>query len=138
MFDFMSPIRRQPLIALFVLAYAITWLGAIPFALGIFPVPMFPFGPLVAALVIAAVCGGRGAVKDLVAPMVPWGAAPGWYVYASSYPRPWRSPPPTSTSPCSARPTQRAPCGGGAPIESVQEPKRLTRPCRSREMWNLH
>src|SRR5689334_13180227 len=75
-------IRRHPLVSLFVLAYGITWLALIPFALGAFPVPMFTFGPLVAALIVAAVVGGRRDIRSLLLRMIQWRAAPRWYAFA--------------------------------------------------------
>jgi hypothetical protein len=77
-----SLIKRYPLLAFFVLAYAITWLAVIPFALGAFPVPMFPFGPLVAAIIVATVCGGWLGTRSLLLRMVQWRAAPQWYAFA--------------------------------------------------------
>jgi uncharacterized protein len=77
-----SLIKRYPLLTFFVLAYAITWLAVIPFALGVFPIPMFPFGPLVAAIVVAAACGGWQGTKGLLLRMVQWRAAPRWYAFA--------------------------------------------------------
>jgi hypothetical protein len=74
-------IRRHPLVSLFVLAYGITWLALIPFALGAFPAPMFPFGPFVAALVVAAVWWWRD-VRSLLVRMIQWRAAPRWYAFA--------------------------------------------------------
>jgi membrane protease YdiL (CAAX protease family) len=59
-----------------------SWLALIPRTLGLFPVPLFAFGPLLAALVVAAVCGGRRGTMDLLARMVQWRAAPRWYAYA--------------------------------------------------------
>jgi hypothetical protein len=75
-------IRRYPLTSLFVLAYGITWLGVIPYSLGALPVPMFPFGPLVAALVVAPVCGGWSQTRALLMRMVQWRAVPRWYAFA--------------------------------------------------------
>jgi hypothetical protein len=46
------------------------------------PLPLFPFGPLVAALIVASVSGGRRAIKDLLLRMLQWRAAPVWYAYA--------------------------------------------------------
>jgi hypothetical protein len=46
-------LARRPLATFFVLAYGISWLGAIPYALGAFPVPIFAFGPFLAALIVA-------------------------------------------------------------------------------------
>jgi uncharacterized protein len=77
-----SLIKRYPLLAFFVLAYVITWLAVIPFALGAFPVPMFPFGPLVAAIIVATVCGGWLGTRSLLLRMVQWRAAPHWYAFA--------------------------------------------------------
>ena len=75
-------IRRHPLIALFGLAYGITWLGVIPYAMGVWQVPMFPFGPIVAAIVISAVCGGWTETRQLLLRMVQWRVAPRWYAFA--------------------------------------------------------
>jgi len=75
-------IRRHSLVSLFVLAYGITWLALIPFALGAFPIPMFTFGPFVAALIVAAVVGGRRDIKSLLLRMIQWRAAPRWYAFA--------------------------------------------------------
>ena len=75
-------IRRHPLVSFFVLAYGIAWLGAIPFALGAFPVPFFPFGPLVAALIVGAASGGRAGTRELLRSMLQWRVAPRWYAFA--------------------------------------------------------
>ena len=75
-------IGRHQLVSLFVLAYGITWLAVIPFALGAFPVPMFPFGPLVAAVIVAGACGGWQGTKRLLLPVLQWRAAPRWYAFA--------------------------------------------------------
>jgi uncharacterized protein len=75
-------IRRHPLVSLFLLAYGFTWLGAVPFALGAWPVPMFPFGPLVAAFIVAAACGGWPSTKSLLRRMIQWRVAPRWYAFA--------------------------------------------------------
>jgi uncharacterized protein len=75
-------IRRHPLVSFFVLAYGIAWLGAIPFALGAFPVPLFPFGPLVAALIVGATSGGRAGTRELLRSMLQWRVAPRWYAFA--------------------------------------------------------
>jgi hypothetical protein len=61
-------IRCHPLVCFFFLAYGITRLGAIPFALGTLPVPMLPVGPLVAALIVGAVSDGREAHRACCSP----------------------------------------------------------------------
>jgi len=63
----------------FVLALGISWLGAIPFMLGVWPVPLFPFGPLLAALIVAA---ATGSTRSLLRRMLQWRASPKWYAFA--------------------------------------------------------
>ena len=75
-------IGRHQLVSFFALAYGITWLAVILFALGAFPVPMFPFGPLVAAVIVAAACGGWQGTQRLLLPMLQWRAAPRWWAFA--------------------------------------------------------
>src|SRR2546421_11113769 len=64
--------KRHPLITFFLLAYGISWLGAIPYAFGVFPIPMFPFGPLLAALIAAAATGGWQSTRTLLLWMLQW------------------------------------------------------------------
>src|SRR5688572_11140725 len=73
---------RHPLATFFILAYGLSWLGAIPYVLGDFPVPIFPFGPFLAALIVAPLVGGRPAAKDLLRRMVQWRAGWRWYALA--------------------------------------------------------
>src|SRR5690348_9249760 len=81
-----AAIRHHPLIWLFALAYAITWLGWVPFALGVWPVPMLPFGPLVAVLIVVAATGGWQGTKTLLLRMLQWRVAPAWYAFAIGIP----------------------------------------------------
>jgi hypothetical protein len=61
-----------PLVAFFVLAYALTWLISVPAAFGLLPDSagilswVAPFGPAVAAFVVTALTGGRPAVGQLL------------------------------------------------------------------------
>ena len=75
-------ISQHPLLAFFVLAYAISWLGAIPYALAAWPVPFFPFGPLVAALIVTAVTGGWASTRTLLLRMLQWRVGARWYAFA--------------------------------------------------------
>ena len=75
-------IKRHPVLSFIVLAYGITRLAVIPFALGVWPAPMFPFGPLVAALIVAPICGGWTELRSLLLRMVQWRVAPRWYAFA--------------------------------------------------------
>jgi uncharacterized protein len=75
-------IPRHPLLAFFILAYGLSWLGAIPYALGAWPVPLFPFGPLVAALIVTAVTGGWAGTRTLLLRMLQWRVGARWYAFA--------------------------------------------------------
>jgi membrane protease YdiL (CAAX protease family) len=68
-------IRRQPLVAFFVLAFAITWA----------PVPVGSFmaaGPLLAALIVTGVVDGRRGLRALWRRMIHWRV--GWQWYAAA------------------------------------------------------
>jgi uncharacterized membrane protein AbrB (regulator of aidB expression) len=48
-----SAVRRHPIITFFVLTYAITFLGGwVLYAVGVWPIPFFTGGPLLAALIV--------------------------------------------------------------------------------------
>lgn len=92
-------IRRHPLIAFFVLAYAGSWLlwspwwlsqsglGVLPFTLpftaiaGINQLGLFG-GPFAAALIVTRIVEGRSAVGALLRRMVQWRAGAFWWVLA--------------------------------------------------------
>lgn len=82
MFTLQSFIKRHTLITFFLLAYALTWVGAIPYWLGIFEAPMFPVGPFLAAVIVTSFYGGWPATRALLLRMVQWRVAPGWYALA--------------------------------------------------------
>ena len=75
-----------PLIAFFVLAYALSWLILVPGGLGLLPDSagilawLAPFGPAVAAFVVTALTGGRPAVVQLLRRMVQWRVGIHWYL----------------------------------------------------------
>jgi membrane protease YdiL (CAAX protease family) len=77
-----APVRRHPLVSFFALAFGITWLAGIPFALGMFPSPMFTFGPLVAALIVVSASGGWQGTKKLLLSMLRWRVSLKWYAFA--------------------------------------------------------
>ena len=76
-------IRRHPLTTFFVLAFGITWVVWVPRAAG---VPLGVVGqvstwaPAIAALLAAALTGGRGAMRELGARLVRWRVGWQWYV----------------------------------------------------------
>lgn len=61
--------RRHPLLAYFVLAYAITWLAVLPLVLGTSVPPAWhglgALGPLLAAIIVTARLQGRSRLRDL-------------------------------------------------------------------------
>jgi membrane protease YdiL (CAAX protease family) len=82
-----SWIRRHRLIAFFVLAYAIAWVGWPFWAIGLLTEPLFlPCGPLVAALVVVGVAEGRPGFGALAARMTRWRVGPVWWVVALTLP----------------------------------------------------
>jgi membrane protease YdiL (CAAX protease family) len=68
-------VRRHPLLVFFVLAFAITWA---PTPFGIF----MAAGPLVAAVIVTAVVGGRRGLRELGSRMIRWRV--GWQWYAAA------------------------------------------------------
>jgi uncharacterized protein len=76
-------IRSRPLVAFFVLAFGITWAVWVPRAAGV-PVgvvgQLWTWTPAVAALLAAAITGGRGALRDLGSRLVRWRVGWEWYL----------------------------------------------------------
>jgi membrane protease YdiL (CAAX protease family) len=75
--------RRYPLVTFFLLAFGITWVVWVPRAAG---APLGVVGqvstwaPAIAALLAAALTGGRDAVRELVARLVRWRVGWQWYL----------------------------------------------------------
>jgi uncharacterized protein len=76
-------IRRHPLVTFFLLAFGITWIVWVPRAAGV-PVGVvgdaWTWTPAIAALLAAALTGGRAAVRDLGARLVRWRIGWQWYL----------------------------------------------------------
>ena len=68
----LSLVRRHPIVAFFVLAYALSWWPWVLYALDLSPQPVAGFGPFLAALVVLALVHGRSGVGDLLRRMVRW------------------------------------------------------------------
>ena len=79
-------VKRHPLVAFFVLAYALTW-PLIPLV-SLSPLWGFPalFGPALAALVVVAGADGRAGLKGLLGRVVRWRVGAGWYAVALGLP----------------------------------------------------
>lgn len=86
--------QRRPLLAYFVLAYALTWLFWLPVALsrngvGLLPMELpitlmmgGPLGPIGAGFLMTAIASGRGGVRDLLRRLVRWRVGVGWHAFA--------------------------------------------------------
>ena len=74
-----NPIKRHPLIAFFVLAYAVAW-GFVPFG------SFGAFGPLVAALIVIPVTRGRAGLREWGARLIRWRVGWLWYLLALGVP----------------------------------------------------
>jgi hypothetical protein len=79
-------VRKHPLVAFFVLAFLLTWwiypLLRFSPLLGIFGL----FGPALAAMIMAAVTGGKTGLKALLSRAVRWRVGLPWYVIALGLP----------------------------------------------------
>jgi membrane protease YdiL (CAAX protease family) len=85
----MKLVRRYPVTTFFVLAYAITWLVWVPRALvsagylhSELPVALgdfWTYGPAIAAILVAALWGGRAGLRELGSRLIRWRVGVGWY-----------------------------------------------------------
>ena len=76
-------IRRYPLVTFFLLAFAITWVVWVPRAAGVQTGTVgqvWTYAAAIAALLAAALTGGRAAVRDLGSRLVRWRVGWQWYV----------------------------------------------------------
>ena len=76
-------LRQYPLVTFFLLAFAITWMVWVPRAVEApmgFVGRVSTWAPAIAALLAAALTGGRGAVRELGARLVRWRVGWQWYV----------------------------------------------------------
>jgi uncharacterized protein len=73
-----SFIKRHSLVTFFALAFAVSW-GSYYILSGPF---LFPFGSILAALIVASVTGGRNGLKDLAGRCLRWNVGLKWYAAA--------------------------------------------------------
>ena len=78
----MSLVKRHPLIAFFVLTWALSWWPWILYAFGPSPAPIASFGPFLAALVVLAITQGKSGIGGLLRRMVRWRVGIRWYAVA--------------------------------------------------------
>src|SRR5215218_10094731 len=76
-------LRRHPLVTFFLLVFIITWVVWVPRASGA-PLGVvgqaWTWAPAIAALLAAALTGGRGALRELGARLVRWRVGWKWYL----------------------------------------------------------
>lgn len=77
-----STLARHPLVTFTVLALVISWLPIIPYALGLFPGPLLACGPFLAAIITAALVGGKKGLRAFFRRLIRWRVGVGWYVLA--------------------------------------------------------
>lgn len=73
--------KRHSLLLFFVLAYALSWSASL-----IEPHGIFPFGPLVAALMMLALVSGKAGLKTFLGRIVHWRVGFPWYVLVLGLP----------------------------------------------------
>jgi uncharacterized protein len=77
-----SVVKRHPLVTFFVLAYAISYgFYALSAIVPGFPF-LFPFGSVIAALIVASVTRGMDGLKDLLSRCLRWRVGLRWYAAA--------------------------------------------------------
>jgi hypothetical protein len=81
-----SAFRSHPLIAFFVLTFALSWWPTPLYVAGVPPFfPDLPFlgaGPLLASLIVTSIATGRAGLRELGARMIRWRI--GWHWYAAA------------------------------------------------------
>jgi len=91
-------LKKHHLLAYFILAYAITWIGSLlyyfalphngqlPFFLNIPGTIVWYYGPCLAAIIVARVTGGKGSLRKLFSGLWNWRVGWKWYAFIVLYP----------------------------------------------------
>jgi CAAX protease family protein len=93
----MKLLKRYPITAFFVLAYAFGWIFSLPNILGqmrLLPSPLPPFlgpvlfqlAPAISALIVAGAANGRTGIRALLRRVVIWRVNPWWYAISFGLP----------------------------------------------------
>ena len=77
-----SFIERHPLVTFFVLAYGLSWGNYIISATWPNTPFLFPYGPMLAALFVAGITGGKNGLKDILRRCLRWRVGVKWYAVA--------------------------------------------------------
>ena len=77
-----SAAARHPLLCFTALTLVLSWLPVLPYSLGMFPAPVLASGPFLAAIITAAVVGGRNGLRAYFRRLLRWRVGVGWYVVA--------------------------------------------------------
>src|SRR2546428_10044948 len=81
-----SVLKHHPLVAFFILAFGISWGNyLLSRAWPNFPF-LFPYGPLLAAVIVASVTRGMDGLKDLLNRCLRWRVELKWYLAALAAP----------------------------------------------------
>jgi CAAX protease family protein len=77
-------VKRAPVVTFALLAYAISWAPwFVSVATGRPFGGLFPFGPMIAAFLVAMIAGGRAEARQLGARLVRWQVPARWWLTAS-------------------------------------------------------
>ena len=90
-------LKRNSLVAYFVLAYGITWILSIMATKGLLPLQLptairtfgsilLHYGPALAAIIVAGIVGGSAGVRELLSRFREWRVGVHWYLFILLYP----------------------------------------------------
>lgn len=78
--------RQHRLTAFFVLTFVLSWWSWPFYVVDLAPVPFFPCGPLLSALIVIGVTEGRSGYRDLLSRLTRWRVGWHWWVVALGTP----------------------------------------------------
>ncbi len=81
-----SVTKRHALLVFFILTFVLSWWAWLLYPFGLWPIPIFPAGPFLAAIIVLALTVGKPGVKDLLKRMIKWRAGLRWYLVALGLP----------------------------------------------------